>query len=303
MFLEVQTLRLVPTLSFSVSSDNNVAVGSGSLNPCTADQNTAVGSFSLGATTTGHSNTAVGAFSLSTNTNGSENTAVGYNTLNVCNGSRNTAIGCAALRSNTTGNDNVCIGSSSLAANVQGSGNTVIGVKSARNLVGGSGNAIIGLFSGESYGSTESNNVLINALGVSGDSNVTRIAEQALQQACYIAGIYGKTTAAPGIPVQIDSFGKLGTIVSSRRFKENITPVKEYNIRDLKVVNYNLIGQLEQQVGLIAEDVEQVIPELVVKDSNGSVLTIQYLSFIPILINHCQMLEARIAKLEQRTLT
>ena len=44
--------------------------------------------------------------------------------------------------------------------------------------------------------------------------------------ATFIAGIVGATIAG-GTPVYIDSTGKLGTITSSRRFKDEIKPMEQ----------------------------------------------------------------------------
>jgi len=59
-----------------------------------------------------------------------------------------------------------------------------------------------------------------------GESGKIRIGKQGTQTATYIAGVYGKTVASgTKVGVMIDSTGKLGTVVSSARFKEAIKPM------------------------------------------------------------------------------
>jgi len=47
-----------------------------------------------------------------------------------------------------------------------------------------------------------------------------------VSNSCYIGQIFGATSAG-GIAVLVNSDGKLGTVVSSRRFKEEIQPMKQ----------------------------------------------------------------------------
>jgi hypothetical protein len=60
----------------------------------------------------------------------------------------------------------------------------------------------------------------------SNESNAIRSGTQGTglgqQNVAYIAGIYSSTVGGSGIAVYVDSNGQLGTIVSSRRFKEQI---------------------------------------------------------------------------------
>ena len=61
---------------------------------------------------------------------------------------------------------------------------------------------------------------------VAGESNTTRIGTNGKSDATYITGIRGTATAnANAVPVVIDSAGQLGTVSSSRRFKDQIKPM------------------------------------------------------------------------------
>jgi len=75
--------------------------------------------------------------------------------------------------------------------------------------------------------------------------------------------------------------GVYGTISSDRRLKENIvsaTP-KLDDIMKLNVVNFNLIGNQEKQIGFIAQEMQEVFPSLVDQtdtrqyDEDGNVIS------------------------------
>ena len=83
--------------------------------------------------------------------------------------------------------------------------------------------------------------------------------------ACFIGGIRGQTSAA-GVAVLVDATGKLGTIVSSQRFKADIKPMDKASeaILALKPVTFRYKQEIDSagtpQFGLVAEDVERLIP-------------------------------------------
>ncbi len=90
------------------------------------------------------------------------------------------------------------------------------------------------------------------------------------QTRTFIAGISGVTAAGTAVPVLIDTKGQLGTISSSRRFKEEIQDMGEASSRimQLRPVTFrykkeNGDGARPLQFGLIAEEVTEVYPGLV----------------------------------------
>jgi len=89
----------------------------------------------------------------------------------------------------------------------------------------GSNNIAIGSLAGSNL-TTGSNNIDVGALGVAGEAHTMRLGQNGMQTNTYIAGISGVTVAG-GVDVIIDSTGHLGTIVSSKRFKENVQPMDE----------------------------------------------------------------------------
>jgi hypothetical protein len=241
----------------------NTGVGAGTLLVNTADENTATGAGALLNTTNG-SNTANGAFALFSNTIG------GFNTAN----------GASALLSNTTGTGNAANGFQALTFNTAGSGNTADGVFALGNNTTGVFNTAIGHDAG-GIQTTGSNNVYIGSgiPGVAGENN-----------ACYIASIFGQTSAT-GIPVLVGSDNKLGTTTSSKRFKEEIKPMDKASeaLLALKPVTFrykkNIDPQGILQFGLVAEDVEALNPDLVVRDKEGKPYTVRYEAVNAMLLN------------------
>ena len=116
----------------------------------------------------------------------------------------------------------------------------------------------------------------------------------------YIAGIFG--TNISGAAVYIDSEGQLGTVNSSRRFKHAIKPMDKASeaILSLRPVTfrYNSDTKASPQFGLIAEEVAEVNPNLVVRDNNGDLLTVRYDQVNAMLLNEFLKEHRKVQKLE-----
>ena len=91
------------------------------------------------------------------------------------------------------------------------------------------------------------------------------------------------------IPVLIDSAGQLGTTSSSRRFKHEIKPIDKASeaILALKPVTFHYKNDdtATPQFGLIAEEVADVDPDLVVRDEKGEIYTVRYDAVNALLLN------------------
>ncbi|PYJ26096.1 MAG: hypothetical protein DME91_00430 [Verrucomicrobia bacterium] len=87
----------------------------------------------------------------------------------------------------------------------------------------------------------------------------------------------------------IDSAGQLGTVSSSRRFKNEIKPMDKASeaIPALKPVtfHYKSDNTGTPQFGLIAEEVANMNPDLVVRDENGEIYTVRYDAVNAMLLN------------------
>jgi uncharacterized coiled-coil protein SlyX len=182
--------------------------------------------------------------------------------------------------------------------NNTGSGNTAIGDRALFNNTTGSGNIALGVNAGGS---------VITADGVICIGNV---AGADMSSSCFIDNIRGITTINnDAIPVLIDSAGQLGTASSSRRFKKEIKPMDKASeaILSLKPVSfrYKVHKDRTPQFGLIAEEVAQVNPDLVIYDVDGKPYTVRYDAVNAMLLNEflkehgkVQEQEATIAELK-----
>jgi hypothetical protein len=249
------------------------------------DHNTANGAQALLINTSGEGNTATGYQALLSNMTGNGNTADGFQALLSNTASGNTAHGALALFGNTAGNFNTAIGANALLHNTMGSSNTAVGRNALVNATA-SGNIALGTQAGGDL-TTGGNNIDIGNTGVAGESDTIRIGS--VQTKTFIAGIRGVTTINPAIPVLIDTVGQLGTASSSRRFKKHIKPMDQASesIHALKPVTFHYKNDNAgtPQFGLIAEEVAEVNPDLVVRDENGEIYTVRYDAVNAMLLN------------------
>jgi hypothetical protein len=263
----------------------NTATGNGALsNLETGGQNTAVGFNALHNNTIGYGNTAIGSEALGTNTAiggsgfGIYNTATGQAALwkNTV-GTFNTADGRGALVLNTTGNRNTACGDDALGRNTTGSNNVGIGHWAGVGLTTGDGNVCIGA----------------DVNGVAGESNTTRI-----------RNVFHSLASARA--VYVDSDNKIGTVMSSQRFKDEIKPMEKASetILALKPVTFRYKKEIDvngtKQFGLVAEQVEKVNPELVTRDENGDPETVRYDAVNAMLLNEFLKEHRKVEQMEKQ---
>jgi Chaperone of endosialidase len=251
--------------------------------------NTATGVQALYSNTTGSLNTATGVDALLFNTTGIDNTANGLGALySNTTGNNNTADGVQALFNNTIGGGNTANGINALYHNTSGSNNTANGAGALFNNTTGSNNIALGTNAGSNL-STGDNNIDIGNSGVAADANTIRIGTAGTQSATFIAGISGVTVS--GATVLVNSNGQLGTATSSRRFKQEIKPMDKASeaILALRPVTFRYKQEIDPkgipQFGLVAEEVEKVNPDLVVRDGEGKVYTVRYEAVNAMLLN------------------
>jgi hypothetical protein len=246
----------------NVGGDHNVAVGDNGLEFNTSgDNNVAVGKDALQSNTTGSGNVAVGHLALNSNTTaGNPNgdggsVAVGHHALENAdatpNGDNN-AVGYQALFTNVAGQYNNAFGWHALL-NATGSFNTAFGDGAGAALTTGSGNVYIGATTG----------------GAAVETDHT-----------YIRNVYAGVATTR--IVYVDSNDHVGTLLSSRRFKEDIRPMEEASqaILALEPVTFRYKKEFEPSrtpmFGLIAEEVEKVDPNLVTRNAKGEVESVRY---------------------------
>jgi hypothetical protein len=285
-------IQMAGTPIFSAPGTKNVFLGNGAGNFTLSGtgQNAGVGYQAMQSVTTGFQNTATGYQALSANTTGQRNTALGAQAaLFTTTGLDNTAIGEFALANNTDGSDSTALGSGALP-NVVGTNNIGIGFGAGQFLNAGSNNIYIGTPGGNQ---TESNTIRIGTTSGGG-----------AHTAAFIAGISGVTSSG-GAAVFINSNGQLGTTTSSRRFKTDIKPMDDASdvLLSLKPVTFRYKPEIDAkgipQFGLIAEEVAEVCPDLVLRNEKGEIQTVRYEQVNAMLLNEFLKQHRRIAELEK----
>jgi Chaperone of endosialidase len=320
------------SLKSNIAGNYNTGVGAGALVLNTSDQNTATGAGALLLNTSGFRNTANGAFALLhnnaadntgignaalfTNTTGSGNTAIGnFALIDNDTGSNNTAVGNGALAINAGANDNTAIGAGALGNGTTSGGNTAIGSGAlANNTFLGGFNTAVGA------GALSNNSGVANiAVGATAGGNVTSAngvicigaAGADVSLSTWIGNIYNTTTVSGTTQsVIVSDTGQLGTMSSSRRFKKDIQPMDKVSeaILALKPVTFHYKSDARgiAQFGLVAEEVEKVSPDLVIREPDGKPYTVRYEAVNAMLLNEflkehrtVQEQKATIAQLEK----
>ena len=156
---------------------------------------------------------------------------------------------------------------------------------------------------------TGSDNIEIGNEGASSDNRVIRIGASGTHTAAYIAGI--DTAKVTGAAVYITSSGQLGVLASSERYKTAVVPMgaNTENLQQLRPVSFHLKTDPRGavQYGLIAEEVDKIYPELVIRDAAGKIEGVRYDELAPMLLNEVQKQQRvtaaqaeKIASLEQQ---
>ena len=221
-------------------------------------------------------NTSLGVGSLQGHSTGIQQTAIGYKTLySQPSGDENTAIGALALQQDTTGHDNTAVGGEALFNNTRGSANIALGRGAGFD---------------QDLGN---NNIYIGDIGVAGENNVIAVGRTPASginyEATYVGGIHDAVVTDRIVYVQSD--GRLGTLASSRRYKEEIKPMNNVSeaLFGLKPVTFRYKQQIDPahkvSFGLIAEEVAEISPDLVSCDKEGKPQTVRYEAVNAMLLN------------------
>src|SRR5206468_5907555 len=230
-------------------------------------------------------NTATGVSALSLHNTGSNNTANGAAALAVNRGGiDNSAIGAETLINNTSGNYNTAVGFEALAGNDIGGANTAVGYQALLRTTGVN-NTAIGNGAGATV-RTGSYNVYLGA-GVGG------VATDEVGHT-YISNI-SSTVQPPGgnveyVTINLDT-KLLGHSSSSRRYKEDIKPITNASeaLYRLKPVTYRYKKEIDPKqsaaFGLIAEEVAEVNPALIARNSKGQPESVHYDQVNAMLLN------------------
>ena len=240
--------------------------------------------------TTGGATTAIGYGAGGAVTDAWDNTFVGYSSGAAATGGGNSFFGKDSGSKTVAGQLNVFAGSKSGSENTSGSHNAFFGFQAGSGNTTGTTNIAIGSGTGSALGAG-SYNIYLGGSVAAEESATIRIGYALEQSKTFIAGISG--VAVTGVAVQVNASGQLGVVASSRRFKENIQDMAQASSRifDLRPVTFNYkaeYGGGGTQYGLIAEEVDQVIPEMTVRDKDGQIETVAYQLLPPMLLNELQ---------------
>src|SRR6267143_3867243 len=248
-----------------------------------ASFDTGIGAGALLLDTAG-TNTAVGAGALLTNSTGSDNNAFGtFALFNSTTGTFNNAHGREALFSNVDGNENDAFGDLAMENNTSGSSNTAIGDDALRNNVDGSFNVAVGDEAGTGFGVSVNNCIAIGAPGA-GPFAV-------LDNTCFIGSIFNQPVSDVGTQeaVFVDQFNVVVIFNSSRKYKHDIQPMDKASetLYSLKPVTFKFNSDWKgtTQYGLIAEEVAEVDPQLVVRGRDGEIMAVHYEQISNMLLN------------------
>ncbi|HWV57569.1 MAG TPA: tail fiber domain-containing protein [Longimicrobiales bacterium] len=234
-----------------------------------------------GANASGPSSVAMGA-NAAANATGTGSVAIGAGAgLGITSGARNTAVGMEALGGGAvTGDGNVAIGANALGGLTGASvGNIAIGTSAGRTITSGSFN------------------IYLSHDGFD-ESNTIRIGHPTVQNRAFIAGVRGSTVI--GDPVLVSSDGQLGVASSSASVKHDVRDMGSLSARiyDLRPVAFRYLPSIDESqslmYGLIAEEVDGVMPELVSRSTDGAIETVRYHLLAPLLLNEVQRLRTEL---------
>lgn len=249
----------------TVTGTDNIFIGPGSGNSNTGSSNIYIGSNAGGQSTSGTQNTVMG--SASGSTSGNNNAYFGSGT------------------GGSSGDNNACFGSGSGSIVSQGSNNTAMGYQAGANMAGAS-NTMIGALA-DVIDQRFNKAVAIGYNAKAGGNNVMALGGTGVD-----AVKIGIGTTMPGevLTVQGNILAS-GTITqnSDRRLKTNIRPLTGAlaGIGRLRGVRYVFLpgkGPEGEQLGVIAQEVEKVYPELVRTDKVNGIKSVNYAQLTPVLL-------------------
>ena len=318
---------------YGSASNTFVGTVAGGAFATTGQFNTGTGYQALYSNTTGGEKTASGGHALGKNTTGNENTAIGINALwRNTSGSGNTASGAYALSFNTTGAGNAASGYQALQNNTDASCNTASGYYAlTQNCSGVSSNCpanyntALGYYAGvTTYGVnanvTGAGNTFLGASSGPGTStqlnNATAIGYRALVSASNALVLGGTGAYAVKVGIGTATPSNILTIVqdsatdpiadswatySSRRWKTNIQTLQGAldKVARLRGVSYDAKADGQHNIGLIAEEVGEVVPEVVAYEANGQdAKSVDYARLSALLIEAVKEQQAEIRELK-----
>jgi hypothetical protein len=282
----------------------NTAIGSDVLIfNSTGNANTGSGVYALESNTTGSGNTVSGYGALTGNTTGNNNTAIGYYAgfpnAGVTTGSNGTFLGYLATPGGAS--ENSLINATAIGSNAEvtesnamvlgsikgvnsAAANTLVGIGTTaptQSLEVDLGNSLVrGVNNFQKNGDTaflymgDTNNFIQSTYGTGITIGVFQV-PTAIRINQY-SGFVGIGTTAPTNRLTLGqgtgaALGDGWTTYSSRRWKTHIQTLDDAlaKVEQLRGVSYDLKQSGRHEIGVIAEEVGQVVPEVVTYEDNG----------------------------------
>lgn len=289
--------------------------------------NTAVGVSALQGITSGANNVAIGYQAGYTTQNGTV-VAVGYRAAYSTTSGTSIAIGSNAVYTNSTQNDIIGIGPNALQLATGAGASIAIGTNASNNASAGTSNVVIGHTAGQS--GTGSNAVMLGAYaGNAGfGNNCVFVGTSATAAATsdtneIIVGTNGTTGKGSSTGFINPSSGgvyqgnnsTLWSVTSDQRLKKNIVDnntgldiIKQIQVRNFEyrlpeevtdVSQEQAIKKQGIQLGVIAQELQAVLPECVKTESTG-VMTVDADNLTWYLVNAVKELSAQVAQLKSQ---
>ena len=247
----------------------NTAIGHYSQRLSTGDDNTSLGNFSLQSNTSGGENIAVGGYALYSNNIGYSNTATGFYTLyGNTSGNSNVGLGLWAGGLNSTGSYNVSLGAYALYAKTTGDYNIGLGYQAGQYIANKSSsntNSTGSIFLGyrtSPLAASQTNQIVIGYDATGNGSNTVTIGNSSITDNYFKGNI-----KATGDVVAFYS--------SDKNLKDNIEPITNSIDKIKKIGGYEFDWNDKQStyeghdIGVIAQEIEEILPELVITRDNG----------------------------------
>ena len=146
-----------------------------------------------------------------------------------------------------------------------------------------------------------------SVLGIQGDRTTTNASYNLISATNGdLTGVFAVRDSGNAVNTN-NSYGS----TSDRKLKENIVDAtsKLEKLNQVRIVNFNRIGNEQKQLGVIAQELEQIFPsmieEAIDRDAEGNDLgtttkSVKYSVFVPMLIKAVQELTARLAAVEAK---
>ena len=314
-------------LAAVATGGNNTAVGYQALTAAKGNgnqpNNTAVGVFAGSQVVSGTSVAFLGYQAGHNFTGGSNNTALGNEALGtsstVATGAGNTAVGSLALQvQQGSAADNTAIGQNAGGAVTTGGSNSIFGFSvGSGTLTTGAHNILIGVSSAiDTSTSSEGNSIHIGGTG--GDwiyatgTNTNTTANTIAHGVWNMPDLASSSAATTGTVCWTTSTGLLNVdttlacLSSTRRVKADIKPLDAglAEVLAMRPVSYDLKPEfnpehLGRQIGLVAEDVQDIDPRLVGLDAKGLPKGVRYMQLTALLVKAIQDQQHEIVNLEK----